>query len=329
MSAHQGEGAAAGAHHRGGGAADERTEFGAALRAGLAAVPRRIPCKYFYDAQGSALFERIAELPEYYLAATELDLLRRHARVFAACMGPEAELVEFGAGSVQKVRLLLDALAWPRAYVPIDISREHLEAAAARLALDYPDLAIRPVVADYTQPLALPPPAGGARRRVGFFPGSTIGNFSPAAARHFLRRTARLLDGGGLLVGVDLVKDPARLHAAYNDAAGLTAAFNRNVLARANRELGADFDLDGFAHYAFYQPLARRIEMHLVSLASQTVRLDGRDIRFAAGEAIHTENSYKYTVEGFRRLAASAGFAPRGCWLDAEGLFSLHWLQAG
>lgn len=312
-----------------GGQAGEEDEFAQALVAGLAAVPPRIPCKYFYDARGSSLFERICRLPEYYLTRCEDGLLARHAGELAACMGPAAELVEFGAGSVRKVRLLLDALVRPRAYLPIDISREHLEQAVSRLASDYPALRIRPLAADYTRPLALPPLAPGARRRVGFFPGSTIGNFAPVQARRFLALANRLLAGGGLLVGVDLVKDPARLHAAYNDAAGLTAAFNRNVLVRANRELGADFDPAGFAHYAFYQPLARRIEMHLVSLAPQAVRLPGREFSFATGVAIHTENSYKYTVDDFRRLAASAGFLPRGCWLDEEGLFSLHWLEAG
>lgn len=306
---------------------DERGQFARDLLAGLAAWPRRIPCKYFYDAEGSRLFERICELPEYYPTRTELAILGRHAAEMAACLGPEVELVEFGAGSVRKVRWLLDALDRPRAYLPIDISRDHLVEASRRLAADYPALAIRPVVADYTRPFALPPGAG--RRRVGFFPGSTIGNFAPGEARRFLALAARLLAGGGLLIGVDLLKDPARLHAAYNDAAGLTAAFNRNVLARARRELGADFEPEAFAHYAFYQPLARRIEMHLVSLAPQTVRLLGRELRFAAGEAIHTENAYKYTAEGFRRLAAEAGFTPRGCWTDEEGLFSVHWLEAG
>lgn len=307
--------------------AAERAQFARDLLAGLAVRPRRIPCKYFYDAEGSILFERICHLPEYYPTRTELALLARHAPEVAKCMGPEVELVEFGAGSGEKARLLLDALERPRAYVPIDIARAHLHAATDRLAGDYPGLPIRPVAADYTRPFALPAGPAGSRR-AGFFPGSTIGNFAPAEAQRFLAMAARMLAGGGLLVGVDLLKEPALLHAAYNDAAGLTAAFNRNLLARANRELGADFAPAAFAHYAFYQPTAQRMEMHLVSLRRQEAHVLGRAIRFAAGDAIHTENSYKYTVGGFQALAAQAGFMPRACWTDAERLFSMHWLDA-
>lgn len=305
---------------------DECGRFARDLLAGLASAPRRIPCKYFYDAAGSRLFERICEQPEYYPTRSELAILARHAGEMAACIGPEAELVEFGAGNGQKVRSLLDALERPRAYRPIDISREHLLEAARRLAADYPEVRIRPLVADYTRPFALPQCEG--RRRAGFFPGSTIGNFTPVQARRFLALAARRLSGGGLLVGVDLQKDPARLHAAYNDAAGLTAAFNRNLLRRANRELGADFDPQAFDHYAFYQPLVGRIEMHLVSRRRQTAQLLGRALAFAAGEPVHTENAYKYTLDGFRRLATAAGLVPRRCWTDEEALFSVHWLEA-
>ena len=229
-------------------------DFARALLAGLNAGRKQIPCKYFYDAEGSALFEKICALPEYYLARTELALLARHADEFAALVGADAELVEFGAGSGRKVQLLLDAVVRPRAYLPIDISIDCLLASAARIDADYPDLIVKPVIADFSRPLALPPVTRGARRRIGFFPGSTIGNFTPEATLRFLRNAARLLRGGGLLVGVDLVKDPAVLHAAYNDAVGLTAAFNKNLMARANRELGAGFDLTRFHHHACYNP---------------------------------------------------------------------------
>ncbi|CAI10109.1 L-histidine N(alpha)-methyltransferase [Aromatoleum aromaticum] len=305
----------------------EDDDFCNALLAGLATIPKQVSCKFFYDAEGSALFDRICTLPEYYPTRVEFALLERHAAELAGLIGPDVELVEFGAGSGRKVRRLLDALQRPRAYVPVDISGEHLQQAAGRLRADYPRLEIRPVVADYTRAFDLPASLPGAQRRVGFFPGSTIGNFAPEEATGFLGMAAVLLEGGGLLIGVDLVKEPALLHAAYNDSAGVTAAFNKNLLARANRELGADFTDDGFAHYAFYQPLARRVEMHLVSLAAQRVRVAGREFRFAAGETLHTENSYKYTIDGFRSLAEQAGFVPRGYWIDAARLFSLHWLE--
>ncbi|HWH72791.1 MAG TPA: L-histidine N(alpha)-methyltransferase [Methylibium sp.] len=297
-------------------------DFASDLLAALAQRPRRIAPKHFYDAAGSALFERICELPEYYPTRTELALLRRHAREMAECIGADAEIVEFGAGSSRKVRLLLDALRTPRRFVPIDISAEHLHEAAARLRADYPALEVLPLAADFTRRLTLPPAAGS---RVGFFPGSSIGNFDPDDALAFLRAAAAVLDRG-LLIGVDLVKDPARLHAAYNDAAGVTAAFNLNLLARANRELGADFDLAAFDHYAYYDPRRQRIEMHLVSRRAQTVRLCGQAFGFDAGESLHTENSYKYTVEQFHALAREAGYRPGAVWVDDERLFSVHWL---
>ncbi|ANQ84911.1 hypothetical protein dqs_1873 [Azoarcus olearius] len=299
------------------------SEFGAALLAGLRAYPKRVPCKYLYDAAGAELFERICDLPEYYPTRTELALLGAHREAIAAAMGADAELIEFGAGAGRKVSLLLSALQRPRAYLPIDIAPEALAAGARAVAEAFPAVAVKPLVADYTRALRLPAPAG---RRVGFFPGSTIGNFAPDEALAFLRRLAVLLRGGGLLVGVDLVKDPAVLHAAYNDSAGVTAAFNQNLLLRANRELGAGFRPELFAHYAFYHPGARRIEMHLTSLADQEVQIAGHAIGFAAGETIHTEDSYKYTVSGFQSLAAQAGYLPREVWVDAERRFSLHWL---
>ena len=303
-------------------------DFARALLAGLSSSRKEIPCKYFYDAEGSALFDKICALPEYYVARTELALLARHADEFAALVGADTELVEFGAGSGRKVQLLLNAVVRPRAYLPIDISSDYLLASATRIDADYPDLIVKPVIADFSRPFVLPPVTRGAQRRIGFFPGSTIGNFTPEAMLRFLRDAARLLRGGGLLVGVDLIKDPALLHAAYNDAVGLTAAFNKNLLARANRELGAGFDLSRFHHHACYNPLLQRIEMYLVSAARQQVSIAGQAVSFAEGEAVHTENSHKMTIEGFRSLAVKAGFAPRAIWCDVQRLFSLHWLEA-
>jgi dimethylhistidine N-methyltransferase len=301
--------------------------FAFRLLEGLKKIPKEIPCKYFYDSEGSALFDAICALPEYYQTRTEVKLLRRHAGEIAALIGPEAEIVEFGAGALRKVRILLDALTRPRAYLAIDISGAYLHGVVRQLEADYPRLAVNPLVADFTLPLTLPPMAG-AIHRAGFFPGGTIGNFRPSAAQALLRRMREQLSGGGLLIGVDLVKDPAILHAAYNDAAGVTAAFNRNLLARANRELNAGFALDGFAHYAPYNPQCQRIEMYLVSLRRQSIALAGETIHFAAGEAVHTEDSHKYTIESFREMAARAGFRPRAVWTDEERLFAIHWLEA-
>jgi dimethylhistidine N-methyltransferase len=302
-------------------------DFARDLIAGLSKTPKDIPCKFFYDEEGSRIFEAICDLPEYYPTRTETALLTAHAAEIAALMGPQAEIVEFGAGSLAKVRLLLDAMQEPRGYTPVDISGDYLLDVTRRLAADYPALALRPLAADFTLPLAIPAMAG-AKRRVGFFPGSTIGNFRPDAAAALLRRMRASLNGGGLLIGVDLVKDPALLHAAYNDAAGVTAAFNKNLLARANRELGADFDLDGFAHYAPYNIAAHRIEMYLVSTRRQSVQVAGRRFDFAEGEALHTEDSHKFKVDGFGEMAARAGFKPRALWRDADCLFSLHWLES-
>jgi L-histidine Nalpha-methyltransferase len=303
-----------------------QNEFARALVEGLSAAPKNVPCKFFYDAEGSALFDRICALPEYYPTRTELGLLTRHAGEIAQWIGGDVALIEFGAGSLTKVGLILDALAHPRAYVPIDISGDYLRAMAARLKRSRPSLSVLPVVADFTKPLALPLLPEDVRR-IGFFPGSTIGNMDGTEALAFLRKAAAMLKGGGLLIGVDLVKDPAILHAAYNDAQKVTEAFNKNLLVRANRELGAEFDLDAFAHYAFYNPHARRIEMHLMSLAAQRVRVADHEIDFAQGETIHTENSHKYTVEDFHALAVQAGFVPRQTWCDKDRLFSIHWLE--
>jgi dimethylhistidine N-methyltransferase len=301
--------------------------FARRLSEGLRRNPKEIACKYFYDAEGSALFDAICALPEYYQTRTEVALLRRHAAEIATLVGRKAEIVEFGAGSLRKVRILLDALEAPIAYTPIDISGAYLRNVARNLAADYPHLILRPIVGDFTQPLHFPP-LPESPRRAGFFPGGTIGNFRADTAMALLRRMRETLNGGGLLVGVDLVKDPVLLHAAYNDAAGVTAAFNKNLLARANRELNAGFDLDAFAHYAPYNPAAQRIEMYLVSLKRQSVWLPDGVVEFGAGEAIHTEDSHKYSIESFREIAARSGFSPRAVWTDENRLFALHWLES-
>jgi dimethylhistidine N-methyltransferase len=300
--------------------------FADSLLSGLNKNPKEIACKHFYDDAGSRLFDRICELPEYYQTRTETALLERHASEIAALMGEGVEIVEFGAGSLRKVRILLEA-ANPSAYTPLDISGGYLQTVVRALSAEYPNLPVRPVVADFTAPItlaALP----HKPRRAGFFPGSTIGNFKPDAAMALLRRMRASLDGGGLVVGVDLVKDPLLLHAAYNDAAGVTALFNKNLLARANRELDADFDLEAFAHYAPYNPNAHRIEMYLISQKRQCVSVAGESFDFAPGEAVHTEDSHKYTIESFREMAARAGFRPRAVWTDAERLFAIHWLES-
>ncbi len=294
----------------------------------LVVRPHEISPKYFYDAQGSRLFDQICELPEYYPTRTELAILADNAADIAQQIGPRAEIVEFGAGSLRKIRLLLDALEAPARYLPIDISGEHLEGAAADLRRACPALDVRPVVADYTQRFTLPPPVAGSGARVGFFPGSTIGNFTPEQALQFLQRAAQMLRGGALLLGADLIKDPAVLHAAYNDAQGVTAAFNLNLLARANRELGSDFVLEQFAHSAFYNAPLQRIEMHLVSRQRQRVALAGEAFELAEGESLHTENSHKFTIESLRELAGRAGFRAGPVWTDAQNLFSVHWLHA-
>jgi L-histidine N-alpha-methyltransferase len=295
--------------------------------AGLGLPQKALPPKYFYDARGSRLFEAICRLPEYYPTRSELALTRRHLGAIARFAGRGATLVEYGSGEGVKSRLLIAALR-PSAYVPVDISSDALRGAAARLRRRFPWLAIRPVHGDFTRPVAIPV-ARRLARRVVYFPGSTIGNLTPGEARAFLRRTrAQVGPGGAMLVGVDLKKDANLLHAAYNDARGVTAAFNLNLLARINRELGADFRLRRFRHYAFYNAIPGRIEMHLVSQVPQVVTIGRRRFAFAAGESIHTENSYKYSVEEFRALAAEAGFRATRAWLDARGRFALHGLVA-
>ena len=295
--------------------------------AGLAASPKTLSAKYFYDAAGSALFEAITVLPEYYPTRTELAILDARGPEIAATLPRGATLVEFGSGSTVKLRRLLRHLTGLAAYVPVDVSSDFLREQAKGLAHDFPDLAIAPVAADFTRAFALPSDIGGGPR-AGFFPGSTIGNFQPDEAVRLLDHFGTILgEGARLVVGVDLVKDPAVLEAAYDDAAGVTAAFNLNLLTRINRELAGDAVPDRFAHRAVFNADASRIEMHLVSRVAQTVTVAGCAFAFAEGETIHTENSCKYTIESFRTLAARAGWAAGDVWTDAEGLFSVHALR--
>jgi dimethylhistidine N-methyltransferase len=316
-----------------------RAAFRDDVLTGLARPQKSIPCKYFYDERGSALFEEITRTEEYYPTRTELAIMEAEAAAMADAIGPRAVLVEYGSGSSRKTRLLLDRLADEAppdralaAYVPIDISRAHLHATADALGAAYPGLAVLPVAADYTADFDLPP-LSDARKRVVYFPGSTVGNFDRMQAADFLRHAAEVADGGhgeargGLLIGVDLVKDRATLEAAYDDAAGVTAAFNLNLLHRINRELGGTFDPDTFRHRAVWNDAERRIEAFLVSTRDQTASVDGVAFRFAEGEAVHTENSHKYTVEGFARFAAGAGFVLRQRWTDADGLFSVLYFE--
>ncbi len=306
----------------------DRAEFRDAVLDGLSRTPRAIPAKFLYDARGSELFDAICELPEYYLTRTETGILQSCTPELARLAGPGCALVEFGSGSSVKTRLLLDAMPDLAAYVPIDISRQHLDATAARLRRDYPRLRVEPVRADYMALDALPADLNGAPR-LGFFPGSTIGNLEPQDATAFLRRARRLLgDRGAMVLGVDLRKDPRRLHEAYNDSAGVTAAFTLNLLRRMNRELGGTFDLAGFAHEAFYDPMEGRIEIYFRSLRPQTVTVAGRTFTFAEGERVHTEYSYKYDDAGIAALAKSAGFTIDRTWTDPDHLFAVVYLEA-
>jgi L-histidine Nalpha-methyltransferase len=291
--------------------------------AGLSLPQKALPPKYFYDAAGSRLFERICRLPEYYVTRAELALTRANIGAIARFAGRGCELVEYGSGESLKTRLLIRALR-PAAYLPVDISQPALEKARKQLAKDFRWLKVVPVPGDFSRPIELP---RARAPRVVYFPGSTIGNLDPEEAHAFLAMTRD--QASRMLVGVDLKKDANVLHAAYNDSRGVTAAFNLNILARINRELGADFDLRKFSHYAFYNAAAGRIEMHLVSLARQSVRVARHHrFRFERGESIHTENSYKYSVEGFRALAARAGYSGKKVWSDRKGLFALHGLKA-
>lgn len=306
--------------------------FRADVLAGLAARPRSIPCKYLYDARGSSLFEAICSTEEYYVTRADLALHEAHLPEIARRIGAGAHVVEFGSGAGVKTRLLLDSLERPRAYTPIEISAEALSQSVSALEEAFPDLHIRPIQADYTLPvpdsaLVLEPPA---RRRVVYFPGSTISNFSHDEAAGFLGRMARIAGAGGaVLIGVDLLKPAAQLLAAYDDAEGITAAFNLNLLERLRRELGAELDPGAFRHEARWNRKFKRIEMHLVATRPTRIRINADVFEFDRGEGIHTENSHKYSVADFRRLARLGGLKPVHVWKDPEGLFSMHYLEPG
>ncbi len=293
---------------------------------GLTSRPRRIAPKFFYDERGSRLFDAICDVPEYYLTRTEMGILEFCADDIARLIGPDTTLIELGSGASKKIRLMLEALR-PKRYLGIDISREFLRQSVERLAQDYPWLEVHAARADFMQDFTLPQGAEHGKK-LAFFPGSTIGNFEPYEARMFLQRIRRMIKpDGALLVGVDLKKDHKVLHAAYNDSAGITAQFNLNLLQRLRDELGAEINPQGFKHRAFYNDPRGRIEMHLVSCRAQDVRLHGQRFHFEPDDSIHTENSYKYSVDEFHALARAAGLRPRQVWLDAERLFSVHYLS--
>ena len=296
--------------------------------AGLLSPPKTLPAKLFYDAEGCRLFGQITELPEYYLTRTELALLDRIGPRIGALVPDGVAVVEYGAGSETKAAILLSALRRPAAYVPIDVAEAELRLGADRLARCFPAVAVTPVAADFLGPFTLPATLDGLPA-LGFFPGSTIGNLDPPTAGLFLGQARRTLGRGAMfLLGADRRKDPALLLPAYDDAGGVTAAFNRNILARLNRDAAADFDLDAFAHRAVWNERQGRIEMHLVSLRRQTVHLAGQAIAFAEGETIHTENSYKHTPEGVLAIAEAAGWRSVEWWSDPDALFSLYLLEA-
>jgi dimethylhistidine N-methyltransferase len=298
---------------------------------GLGKTQKEIPCKYFYDERGSILFTEICQTAEYYITRTELQLLNKVLPDISTRIGPQATVIEYGSGEGRKIRDLLHALQNPSAYMPIDISAEILFDAARRLKREFPSLAIHPMVADYTAQITLPEEIAGNRngKRVVFFPGSTLSNFTPPEAARFLRNIRQFLQpGDGFLLGVDLIKSPNRLHHAYNDYDGVTAEFNLNLLRRINRELDANFKIHQFEHYAFFNPRYSRIEMHLVSLTDQVVKIGRHQFSFRAGETIHTENSYKYSIDSVARLGQDAGFEREQVWTDEEKLFTVHYLTA-
>ena len=297
------------------------------VRRGLSAKPKKLPSRLFYDERGSALFEAICEQPEYYLTRTEIAIMRDHAAEIAATLGPEVRLVEYGSGSGIKTRMLLEHLESPVAYVPVEISRTALMESVASLATQFPDVPMQPVCADFTQPLRLPVAARAPRRTIIYFPGSTIGNFESKEAMKILRQMrAEMSDGGGVIIGVDLKKDTAEIEAAYNDAAGVTRDFTLNMLVRLNREIGTDFDVDGFRHRARYNALAGRIETSLVSAKRQEVRVGPETYVFREDEAMQVEYSCKYSLEDFALMAAKAGLSVQKVWMDADRRFSVQYL---
>ena len=303
------------------------SQFRADVLRGLRAAKKELPCKYFYDEVGSDLFEQITALDEYYPTRTEMGIMKQHAEDMARLLGPRCLLIEYGSGSSIKTRLLLDCLSDPVGYVPIDVSDEHLRRSARVLRAEYPRIEVLPMCVDFTRSFELPVFHNPSARRVVYFPGSTLGNFTPQEAIALLQKTAQLCGrGGGLLLGVDLRKDTHLIEAAYNDRRGVTAAFNRNILVRINRELGANFDIEQFAHRAFYNAVEGRIEMHLVSRCDQIVWVGGVSFFFAAGESIHTENSYKYSLHALARLAEAGGFDVEQVWTDQCQYFSVSYL---
>ncbi len=305
----------------------KRSTFKSEVLDGLLKSPKELPCKYFYDERGSQLFDQICELDEYYPTRTELAIMHDRIGDIVNQLGARCMLIEYGSGSSLKTRVLLDHLVDPCAYVPLDISREHLISSVQSLMDEYPEIDILPVCADYTSDYAVPEPEETPARRVVYFPGSTIGNFSPAEARKFLCHIAAVCGtGGGLLIGVDLKKDRQILERAYNDTPGVTAEFNMNLLSRINHELGANFPLDRFFHRAHYNRDEGRIEMHLISRNACSVSMGDRNFDFRAGESIRTECSYKYSMDEFRELASSAGFEVQKVWTDALPLFSIQYL---
>ncbi len=304
----------------------EAADFLADVIAGLSASPRTLPCKYFYDERGAALFQKICELPEYYITRAEIDILDRNRADIASHLGPNIELIGLGTGAGTKTRILIEALESPAVYIPVDISEKQLCESNALFREIFPHLEILPVCADYLQPVVMPSPSRNAVRNIVYFPGSTIGNFEPTEATDFLRRIANVCrENGGLLVGVDLKKGPHILEAAYNDSAGVTAQFNLNLLERISRELGADFDVDQWQHHAIYNSSAGRIEMHLISEIDQFVHVDERKFHFRRGEKIITEFSYKYAPEEFAALASHAGFEFVQMWTDDARLFGVFY----
>lgn len=304
----------------------QRNTFLEEVLQGLQKPRKELPSKYFYNERGSRLFEQICLLDEYYVTRTELHIMQQRVQEMASLLGPNCLLIEYGSGNSAKIRMLLDALETPVGYVPIDISKEHLEQAGIALASTYPNLEVLPVCADYMSAFEIPAPSRPVARRVVYYPGSTIGNFDPEPASNFLKQMVMTCQGGGLLIGVDLKKDPTILHRAYNDRQGVTEQFNKNLLVRINQELGGNFQFDQFEHYAFYNPTEGRVEMHLVSLKNQSVHIGEVEISFARGESIWTENSYKHTLESFASLAATAGLQVEHVWTDPQQFFSVQYL---
>jgi dimethylhistidine N-methyltransferase len=302
-----------------------KDNFRSEVLTGLAESPRKLPCKFFYDEHGAKLFQQICDLPEYYITRTEIEILRLHGAEMAKVLGSQIELIGLGTGAGTKTRILLEELDKPCVYVPIDISKEQLEKSSARFQKMFPALQILPVAADYLEPFELPLPRKLSSRSVIYFPGSTIGNFEPDLAGEFLARLAELAGDGGLLIGVDLQKDRHVIEAAYNDSAGVTALFNKNLLTRINRELGGDFDLAHWQHYAAYNPAEGRIELYLISETDQTVKIGASAFQFRAGEKILTEYSYKHTIGGFITLARQAGFHFEQIWTDDANWFGVFY----